>query len=158
VRKTIASLFIIIFIFCAAAHAQRPVRSNAPDFKLKDAFGSEVSLEGFRGKSAVLLLFWATWCPYCKEELKGIEDRYKELEKEGVKLLAVDVGEPPNAVTSFLSRRGLNFTVLMDKDMTVTDSYGIIGVPFFVLIDKEGIIRFANSYFPEKEYKELLRQ
>lgn len=157
-KKTFAAFFIMVLIFCATAHAQVSVRSSAPDFKLKDASGSEVSLSDFRGKSAVLLLFWATWCPYCKDELQGMDSRDKELEKEGLKLLAVDVGESPNAVASFVSRRGLKFTVLMDKDMAVTDAYGVIGVPFFVLIDKEGTVRFANNYFPEKEYKELLRR
>ena len=155
VKKKITAIFIGIVIFLAMFYGRAPAQSSAPEFKLKDISGNEVSLNSYKGKGAVLLLFWATWCPYCRAELKDLDAKAKNLEKEGLKILAVEVGESEKIVSFYVSKHSLGLTVLLDKDMAVTNAYGIIGVPFYVLIDKEGLIRFSNSYFPQSEYKKL---
>lgn len=125
------------------------------DFTLKDLNNNEISLSNYRDKQPVLLFFWATWCPYCRRELKVLNSRYALLTKEGWVVLAIDVGEPAYRVNNFIKNYALTFPVLLDKDTAIAELYDILGIPTYVVIDKEGDIVFKDNYFPQK-YNELI--
>lgn len=127
----------------------------APAFKLQDLSGVNVELSSFRDKKTVLIFFWTTWCPYCLKDLKILNNNSKELQEEGVELLAIDVGESAPRVDRVVKKYNLIFKVLLDKDSSVTDSYQILGVPTFVIVDKKGYIRFLDNYFPQEEVKKI---
>lgn len=129
--------------------------SQAPDFTLNDTRQESVTLSSYKGKSAVLLFFWATWCPFCREELKTLNSRYADLVKDNVEVLAIDIGESQYRVEKFIRSYALLFRMLLDKDSSVAYSYDIVGVPTLVLIDKKGKVVFQGHTFP-KEYKKLL--
>lgn len=131
-------------------------KSSAPDFKLADTYGDSVTLSSY--KQPVLLFFWTTWCPFCRKELRALKDKYEELFKNGVELLAIDVGEPQERVKNYIKNYALPFKVFLDTDTEVAHSYNILGVPTYILIDKKGNISFTDHYFPEREYKALLRE
>lgn len=128
----------------------------ALDFKLQDLSKNFVSLSDYKGKNPVVILFWTTWCPYCRTELNNLNQRYPQLVKEGWEVLAIDVDESLFLVEAFLKRRPLTFKVLLDSDAKAAHSYGLLGVPTFILVNKEGFVVFKDNYFPEDEYKELL--
>ncbi|MFH0738361.1 MAG: TlpA disulfide reductase family protein [Candidatus Omnitrophota bacterium] len=151
----IASLFIM-FIFFAIRPPLVNAQGLAPDFRLEDIKGSHVSLSNYRDKSAVILLFWTTWCTYCRKEIKNLNSIYQELKKDGFEVLAVNVGEPLYKVDNFARSYQLNYRVLLDKDTSVALSYGVVGIPFYLIIDKKGIVRFSDNYFPRAKYKELI--
>jgi len=129
--------------------------SLAPDFRLKDMQENTVVLSSYRDKSPVFLFFWATWCPFCRDELKNLNSRYRELLRDNVEVLAVDIGESLPTVERFISNYALVFKVLLDRDSQAAYSYNIVGVPTFILIDKKGRIVFQDHRFPQ-EYKKLL--
>src|SRR3989338_157237 len=145
---------ICIFLITNYTFAEEPVL--APDFKLKDLSQHTVVLSSYRDKQPVILFFWTTWCPFCRRELRELNNRYPALVKEGWEVLAIDVGEPLSRVVNFVKDYELTFKVLLDKDTTVANDYGILGVPTYIIVDKAGNVVFDDHYFPHTEYKNLI--
>jgi peroxiredoxin len=127
---------------------------KAKPFELTDTNGSRVSLSDFKNQP-VMLFFWTTWCPYCREELKTLNAQYAQLQKDGIAVLPINVGEDQSKVTTFAKSRNLTVRIFLDKDTKVSGSYEVVGVPTYLLIDKEGNIRFQGHTFPQKELKGL---
>ncbi|MBP7215966.1 MAG: TlpA family protein disulfide reductase [Candidatus Omnitrophica bacterium] len=128
----------------------------APDFSLQDTRQDNVTLSEYKNKNPVLLFFWTTWCPFCQKEIRNLNSQYGSLVKDGFEVIAINVGERADVVESFISSFYLSFRVLLDKDTAVATQYGILGVPTYVLVDKEGKIIFKDNYFPQEEYKALI--
>lgn len=127
----------------AAAVEERPeVGYLAPDFALPDLAGRTVRLSDFRGKTAVFLNFWATWCPPCRTEMPTMERAYQAYRDHGLEILAVSVDTgPKETVQAFMAELKLSFPALLDPDMAVLHAYQIPGLPASILIDRQGVIR-----------------
>ena len=113
------------------------VGKPASDFTLKDLAGRRQTLSALKGK-VVLLDFWATWCGPCRRELPTIAKLHKELQAKGLAVVAVNVGEPPAVVSSYLKRNGFSLPVWLDTDTEVSSKYGASSIPTLVVIDKTG--------------------
>lgn len=115
-------------------------RAKAPEFTLLNREGESVSLEDFRGR-AVVLNFWASWCPPCRAEMPEFLELSKELGDEAV-LLTVNItdGQRETKATaeSFLDEGGYSFEVLFDEGGRVADKYAITGIPATFILDKNG--------------------
>jgi len=95
----------------------------APEFTLQALDGSQVKLSDFRGK-AVLLNFWATWCPPCKVEMPWFEDLQNQYGKDGLVVLGVAMDDSePATIAKFANELGVNYQVLLGTDK-VSDDYG----------------------------------
>lgn len=118
-----------------------PGRPAAPSFKLLNMDGQEVSLEKLRGQ-VVLINFWATWCPPCRREMPSLQRLWQKLEKSGLKIVAVNVGEDADTVLSFMGTLddSPTFPVVFDKDSAVLRAWPVRGLPTTFLIDKKGRI------------------
>lgn len=128
----------------------------ASDFSLADLNGTTVRLSDYRGK-VVVLFFWTTWCPYCREQLVVLNEKYDDIAKDGVVLLAVNAGESKAKIESFTRTKNFKFKILSDRNMSVAEAYNLLGVPTYFFIDRDGYIRFSRNRFSEGLYKELLR-
>jgi thiol-disulfide isomerase/thioredoxin len=123
------------------------VGHQAPNFKLSDLAGREVSLDQYRGK-IVMLDFWATWCGPCRLSMPMLEKLQKEYPND-LALLAINLAEPPDLVRSYIERQHISSTVLLDQDGKVGETYGSDSIPMQVLIDKTGIVqRVSVGYSP----------
>ncbi|GMV39921.1 MAG: thioredoxin [Myxococcales bacterium] len=117
--------------------------TEAPPFALAELrTGDTVSLADQRGKP-VLLVFWATWCEPCKEELPAIDALYRKVGDKAAVLTLVN--EPPPAVLGYLrtaAERGtdLTFPVLLDGSGRIHVSYAAKNIPYSVLIDRHGVV------------------
>jgi peroxiredoxin len=123
----------------------------APDFSLNSVFdGKPISLASFRNSKAVLLYFWASWCPSCLEVRPEVEALRKEIEPEKLEILAINIGagDSVDSVRKFQKKHPLSVPVLFDKGSSVSQSYGVQGVPFFVLVDTKGIIVYQGNELP----------
>ena len=150
------SLQALLFAVAPAAQPLKSVSDDlAADFTLLDLGKSRVSLSDFKDKP-VILFFWTTWCPFCLNELKMLNNIYAEMTKDGVELLAINAGEPFYKVDNFAKRYNLAFRVLLDEDGEVSDSYGVMGVPTYIFIDKKGYIVSRRHSFSKKIYKDLI--
>ncbi|HTZ10968.1 MAG TPA: TlpA disulfide reductase family protein [Candidatus Margulisiibacteriota bacterium] len=165
-RYLFSALLVLSLSHLTPACAQAPQKTQArlekifpmaPDFTLQDIYQEDFSLKSYREKSQpVLLFFWTTWCPYCQQELRVLNSREATLEQDGLTVMAINVGEDPAKVETFIKTFNPTYRVLLDKDTEVSRSFGIMGVPTYVLIDKEGHIVFQDNFFPLKEYKDLI--
>ena len=112
----------------------------APDFQLQNLDGHTVSLGDLQGRP-VLINFWATWCPYCIDEMPYIQEIYEEWSDQGLVVLAINKGESSSTVAAFMRSYNLPFTVLLDTTQIVSQRYNITGIPVTLFIDKDGIIQ-----------------
>ncbi|HTY44514.1 MAG TPA: TlpA disulfide reductase family protein [Patescibacteria group bacterium] len=151
-RMVLVVLAVALPLSVAAAVFTGPP-SPAADFTLKDTGNQQVALSEYRGKNAVLLFFWTTWCPYCRNELKELQKRYPALAADGIVVLAVNTGETPGRVDSYIKDKNLPFRVLLDRDGDVASSYRVQGVPTFILLNKEGSVVLDEHSFPYEGYK-----
>jgi len=122
---------------------------------LYDLEGKEVRLSDYKGKPLVLW-FWTTWCPYCRIAIPQLNSIYPELKFSGIELIAVNVDESKEKINRFLKIYPIDFKILRDTDARCAFSYGIIGMPTYLLINRKGEPQFKQSYFPEDDYKKLL--
>ncbi len=148
----ILALVLLITGCSAGSESSVPQAGKpAPDFQLQNLDGQAISLSDFRGKP-VLVNFWATWCPACRDEMPYLQQIYEEWSGKGLVLLAVNIGENPAQVKRFLQTYNLSLPVLLDTEKSVTQKYHITGIPTSFFIDKDGIIRVKIiGAFPNKE-------
>jgi len=112
----------------------------ATDFTLKDLQGKDVRLADLTGK-VVLLNFWATWCPPCREEIPSMVKLNTAMAGKSFQMLCVSIDDGGKAdVDDFLARQKVSLPALLDPTSAVAKQYGITGVPESFVIDKTGKI------------------
>lgn len=123
----------------------------AQNFTLNDLKGNPVSLEGIlKQKKVVLINFWATWCPPCREEIPDLIKLQENLEDRSFTILGVDVAESQKKVASFVDKMGINYPVVLDTDTKVSEQYSIFGIPTTLLVSSEGKILGEYHAFTPK--------
>ena len=158
-NKTITLIILIVIILVVILIIQNPFKQTesivgelqnnentgldvgnlAPDFILGSLEGSDVQLSSFRGKKAVVVNFWATWCPPCREEMPAFEDIFVR-NKDKLEILGVNLQESERAVSNFLDAIPVTYTLLLDPDESAKELYNIFTQPVTYFIDKDGII------------------
>jgi len=115
----------------------------AKAFTLRDIKDRDVSLESLKGK-VVLLDFWATWCPPCREEIPNLKAYYTELKEKGLEIVGISLDKNREALDKYLTEQGMDWIITysgkMWQDETVA-LYGVNSIPSTWLIDKKGILR-----------------
>ena len=144
--KSLLCVFLLA-LFCLAPIAALAVATGepAPDFKLQDMAGEDVSLSDFKGR-LVLLKLATTWCPTCKQlsaEIKKIDEFLKE---QDVVFLEVFVQDSEKTIKKYLGdhQPPMTFHALLD-DGQAYKAYSVYLIPRFLLIDEEQVVRFDSS-------------
>lgn len=142
--------WVLLVTGCTEPSGAR-VGGPAPDFRLENIDGQSISLSGPRG-SPVLINFWATWCPPCRDEMPYLQQVYEEWSDKGLVVLAINIGESPSEVKKFLQTHNLSLPVLLDTEENAARKYNITGIPTTFFIDSDGIIQQKIiGAFPNKE-------
>ena len=117
----------------------------APDFSVKTINGKSVNLSDFTYKNPVYLKFWATWCAYCKVEMPHLQAIYDANGTE-IKVLTVNVAMNDSIanINKFYRKNGFDLPTVFDQSGALTSSYGVIGTPYHVLINKQGRIAYRT--------------
>ena len=141
-----------------ALMAGQVVGKAAPDFTLKTLDGKTLKLSDLRGK-AVVLNFWATWCPPCKVELPWFVDLQKQYGGQGLQIVGISEDEGgKDKVAAFVKEMGVNYTIAVD-DSSVSEKYGDVeDLPTTFYIDRNGkIVEFAMGLVDRSEIEEKLK-
>jgi peroxiredoxin len=130
----------------------------APDFLLSSLSESKLDLHklsDYRGKK-VLLNFWATWCPFCIDEMPLFQTIYDEFSSAGLEVVAINRGESASKAQSYSDQLKLTYALLLDKTQRVYGAYGGRAMPLSFFIDENGVIlgrKFGPFTEPELRTK-----
>jgi len=140
-----ALVVLLCGLVTAANSAERvmlKIGDPPPRFTLPDLEKRNVTVpDDLRGK-AVVIHFWADWCPYCLEEMPILDKLYQQYRKQGLMVYAVNVGQGLDAVRAYVSRVKITYPVLLDTDGKTAKSYGVLGLPRTFFIDRKGNIKY----------------
>lgn len=140
------------------------IGEEAPDFILLDDEDQIRQLSSYRG-TPIVLNFWASWCPFCVDELPDFQTVYDELSDNGTafKIIAINRGESLEEARSFTNEMNLSFDLLMNRADDVARSYNLRAMPSTYFIDAKGVVvdikrgpmkaeeihaRITNNFFP----------
>ncbi len=127
------------------------------NFTLPDTTGNPWTLRNLRGR-VVLVNFWATWCPPCREELPDLDAVYEQLRGRGLVVLGITDEEPQN-VASFLSQHPLPYPVLIDRDRKVNELFHVEGIPKTFVYDRQGkLVAEAMDMRTRRQFLGMLQQ
>jgi cytochrome c biogenesis protein CcmG, thiol:disulfide interchange protein DsbE len=113
-----------------------------PSFKLTDLSGQTVNLSDYQGQ-AIMLNFWASWCPPCRVEMPAFQQVFQSYQDQGLVVLAVNASyqDVPADMKIFLETFTPSFPILLDDSGLVARLYAISSLPTTFIIGKDGTIR-----------------
>jgi len=137
----ILPILILVALMGCTKEAKPPVEGNpAPDFTLNTLTGEVVKLSDLKGQ-VILLNFWATWCPPCREEIPSMMRLNTAMAGKPFRMLCVSIDDGGKvAVEEFFRTSGFSLPALMDTDKRAGKLYGLTGVPETFVIDRNGVI------------------
>jgi peroxiredoxin len=117
------------------------INTLAPDFTLSDINGKQVTLSAYRGR-IVLIEFWVTWCPPCRDSIAELAPVYEKYKDKGFAILAISMDKGQDVeerLTAFAKEYSMSYPVLLG-DKNIAFNYGVNGLPTSFLLNKEGKI------------------
>jgi peroxiredoxin len=122
---------------------------------LQDTVGKVHRLSDYRGRP-VLINFWATWCPPCRDEIPSMNRAWGKIAKENVAMLAINVGEDADTIFVFTADYPADFPILLDTDGEVIGQWPVKGLPTTYIVDPEGRIAYRAIGGREWDDEQLL--
>lgn len=135
---------------------------SMPVFSLPSALdGKKINSASFQGK-ALLITFFATWCPPCMQEIPTLIQLQEDYSGKGFSVIGLIVGEAERKeVINLVDKRKINYPILMSDEKIISGFGNIPGIPTSFLVNREGnIVRRYPGYVPhamlEKDIKSIL--
>ncbi|BFM09060.1 TlpA family protein disulfide reductase [Halioxenophilus aromaticivorans] len=139
------TLALLLTLMAWTAQAAMPPQSGdkAPDWILTNAEGKPTSLYRDSDDAQVVLVFWASWCPFCLDLMPQLEALQTELAEKPVKFFALNVWEDGDPV-QYLATKAPHLRLLL-KAETVAQRYGVVGTPGLFVMDEEKNITYIRQ-------------
>jgi len=149
VSKQLSILVFLLFSAFLLPHLFQPLHLEAKepdqetvDFSLKTIDGTDIRLQDYRGKKVVHLVFWATWCPHCLMEMPKVKEIHHALDRNVYEILTINVGinDTLKRIRKIQKKYEIPCKILLDEKGDVTRQCKIVGVPYHIIIGKDGTI------------------
>jgi thiol-disulfide isomerase/thioredoxin len=129
----------------------------APPLGAKDLLGKPVNKESWAGK-VVLVNFWATWCPPCREEIPELLELKKEY-KDRLEIVGIsEDDDPPESVLKFARQKGMTYPIVMATPELIESYGGVPALPTSFLIDTQGrVVQKHSGLYPIASYHMEIR-
>lgn len=126
---------------------QQPAR----DFTLDLFDGGTLTLSNLQGK-VVMVDFWASWCPPCRQEAPVLTQVYREYQAKGVEFVGVSIWDTERDAKSYIQRYGITYPNGLDEKGLVAIDYGVTGIPEKYFITRDGTVvkKFIGPMNEEK--------
>ncbi len=112
---------------------------SSPEFSLSLMGGGDVSSEQLLGR-VVMLDFWASWCPPCRDEAPVLAQVYEEYRDRGIEFIGVNLWDNAGDAEVFLQQQGHQYPNGIDEEGKIAISYGVRGIPEKFFINRDGLI------------------
>ncbi len=143
-----------IFLGCSRSEtSSKPNTSEAPDFKsavFYPAGHADIHLSQINSSKPVLIVFWATWCPSCREELPLLNTLALRYQNK-IEFLSINAEEEAKEVRAYIERNHLNFPVILDPEGKLLSTFEVSALPSVLLLAKGGKILYYGYQLPALE-------
>ena len=148
--QLLLALISVTFVTGLNAGVGTGVGDTAADFTIARLDGSVFKLSDYRGKKAVNLVFWATWCSNCKVEIPEIKSLHAA-HGENIEVLAINVtvNDSLKRVNRYQEKHELTYPLAFDEGRKVTQMYVVMATPTLFVIDINGVIRYRDAETPD---------
>ncbi len=147
------ALMIAFLVSCLSDRT--PPSKPAPMFTAKTLDGKSFDLKDEAGH-VVVLDFWATWCGPCVQSLPNLQKLHDDadLKAKGLHIYAINNGEEPDAVRTFVEKQHLTVPILLDESMEIGQKFSFEYIPATVIIGRDGKVRQVfEGYYDDSDAK-----
>jgi thiol-disulfide isomerase/thioredoxin len=143
-------LVFLVAVYFSISVCQEKEGSLAPAFEGKTPDGKEIKLSDYAGK-VMLIDFWASWCPPCRDEMPELIKFYKSHNNPGFEIIAVNIDNDIENMKHFLEKLNPKpaFPIIVDDTQQIPPLFDIEAMPTTIFIDKKGKIRFRHDGFKD---------
>ncbi len=142
-HRLLLVLTLIVCVACSSATIPLPDLNGtapAPEISLPTPAGGTLSLSELQGK-VVFVNFWGTYCPPCLDEMPDLQATYEAFAGDRFTVLAVNIEEHPDTVSSYLAENDISFPVVISDDGSINPDFAIRVLPTTWFVDAKGILR-----------------
>lgn len=125
----------------------------AKDFSIKLMDGKTFTLAGQKGK-VLLIDFWATWCPPCREGIPGLKKFYAKYKDRNFEILGISLDDKAKTAAKYIQKHEMNWLHAATSNGWMDPTarfYNVHSIPSYWLIDKKGILRDFGYHLRDKE-------
>lgn len=141
--------------FPLAGEPAAPETSDSPvsDFTATDLSGHTWRLADLRGRP-VVINFWASWCPPCREELPELQRLADKYADAGLVVLLINVDEPDEVAANYLRQEGITLPCIVDEGGRLARRFRVLGLPTTLLVSPDGTLAGRIQGWQGSEYLE----
>jgi thiol-disulfide isomerase/thioredoxin len=121
------------------ADPSRARKKFAPEFSVRTSAGQEITIDSLSGK-VVLLDFWGTWCPPCRDSVPVLKELAAKNDASKVMVISIDEGDPSEKWAEFVQKNGMTWPQVYDEDHSIMKAFSVQTFPHYFLLSKDGII------------------